>query len=163
MRKFLFVFPVMLFYGLCMYGQSIKFTDLIYFTNLTNDAVYNTLLQSNAFRQDYTIDVNGQQLEYFKNISGKPNTEKIIVGRYTRLYDGTVLRTVSYTSADPRHIINMISQAKRNGLELKFRGVDEANNIYLFDNSFYQVSIYLRRDQTSGLVEIKQKEYLGLE
>jgi len=163
MRKFLLFFAVVLFCGSAACGQSIKFTDLIYFTSLNNDAVYNTLLQSNAFRQDYSIDVNGQQLEYFKNISGKPNTEKIVVGRYTKLYNGTLLRTVSYTSTDPQYIINMISQAKRNGLELKFNGVDEANNIYLFDNNFYHVSIYLRRDQSSGLVEIKQKEYLGLE
>ncbi len=109
------------------------------------------------------MDVNGEAMEYFKNISNKPNTEKIIVGSYTKLYDGTLLRTVDYTSTDPQYIINMISQAKRNGLELKFRGADASNNIYLFDNSFYHVSIYLRRDQTSGLVEIKQKEYLELE
>jgi hypothetical protein len=57
----------------------------------------------------------------------------------------------------------MISQAKRYGLDLKFRGADPFNTIYLFDNSFYHVSIYLKRDQTSGLVEIKQKELLGLE
>jgi len=57
----------------------------------------------------------------------------------------------------------MISQVKRYGLNLQFRGVDVANNIYIYDNSFYLVSIYLRRDQSSGWVEIKQKEYLGIE
>ncbi|SHM54763.1 hypothetical protein [Mucilaginibacter sp. OK098] len=163
MKKYLFMLPVMLLVSLSMYGQSTKFSDLIYFTGLSNGEVYNNLLQGTTFRQDYSVNVNGRELEYFKNITGKPNTEKIMVGDYTKLYDGSVLRTVNYTSTDPQHILNMISQAKRFGLEMKFHGADEANNIYLFDSSFYHVSIYLRRDQTSGLVEIKQKEYLGLE
>ncbi|HEY8930471.1 MAG TPA: hypothetical protein VIM55_14820 [Mucilaginibacter sp.] len=163
MKKYLFLIPAMLLASLSMYGQNTNFNDLVYYTNLTNGEVYSNLLQGNSFRQDYSIDVNGHEVEYFKNIAGKPNTEKIVVGNYTKLYNGTVLRTVSYTSNDPQHIINMIAQAKRYGLDMKFHGADEANNIYLFDNSFYTVSIYLRRDQTSGLVEIKQKEYLGLD
>ena len=163
MKKYLFLLPVMLLASLSMYGQSTKFSDLVYFTSLKNQDVHNTLLQGSSFRQDYAIDVNGQQIEYFKNITQKPNTEKIVVGNYTKLYNGTILRTIDYTSSDPQHIINMISQAKRYGLNMVFHGADESNNIYLFDNSFYQVSIYLRRDQTSGMVEIKQKEYLNLD
>jgi hypothetical protein len=162
MKKYLFFLPLMLLSSL-MYGQSIKFNDLVYFAGLTNGEVLNNLQQGSAFRQDYTEEVNGQELEYFKNIKSKPNSENIIVGGYTKLYDGTILRTVDYSSTNAQNIINMISQAKRYGLDLKFRGADASNNIYLYDNSFYHVSIYLRRDQSSGLVEIKQKEYLGLE
>jgi len=163
MKKYLFFLPALLFYSVNMYGQSVKFSDLMYYTNLTNGEVFNTLKQGNAFRQEYTEDVNGQEMEHFKNINRNPNSEKIVVGLYTKLYDGTLLRTVDYTSTDPQNIINMVSQAKRNGLDLKFRGADASNTIYLFDNNFYRVSIYLRHDQTSGLVEIKQKEFLGLE
>lgn len=163
MKKYLLFLPLLLLCSLSMYGQSVKFNDLVYFTSLTNREVYDNLRQGTAFKQDFTKDVNGQEMEYFKSIGAKPNTEQINVGQYTKLYDGTVLRTVNYTSTDPQNIMNMISQAKRYGLDLKFRGLDDANNIYLYDNNFYQVSIYLRRDQTSGLVEIKQKEYLGLE
>jgi hypothetical protein len=163
MKKCLFLLPVMLLVSLTIHAQTTKFTDLIYYTSLTNSEVYGSLMQSNYFRQDYSIDVNGHEIEYFKNITGKPNTEKIEVGNFTKLYNGDLLRTVHYTSTDPQHILNMIAQAKHFGLDMKFHGADEANNIYLFDNSFYQVSIYLRRDQTSGLVEIKQKEYLGIE
>jgi hypothetical protein len=146
-----------------MYGQNIKFNDLVYFTSLTNRQVFDNLMQGNAFRQDYTTSVNGQEVEYFKSIGAKPNSEKINVGVFTKLYNGTILRTVTYTSNDPQNILSMISQAKRYGLLLKFRGVDDSNNIYLYDNDFYHVSIFLRRDQSSGMVEIKQKEYLGLE
>jgi hypothetical protein len=151
----------LLFFGLTSYGQSIKFNDLVYFTNLTNGEVTNNLRQGKAFKQDYTTTVNGQELAYFKNIGQKPNTEKITTGSFVKLNDGTVLRTVVYSSANAQDIINMISQAKKYGLELKFRGADPSNTIYLFDNNFFHVSIYLRRDQTSGSVEIKQKELLG--
>jgi hypothetical protein len=146
-----------------MHGQSIKFNDLVYFTSLENGQVFNTLIQGKAFKQDVTVTENGQEIEAFKNIGTKPNTERIVVGKFTKLYDGTVLRTVNYTSTIPQNIINMIGQARRYGLDLKFRGADDSNNIYLFDNDFYHVSIYLRRDQTSGLIEIKQKEFLGMQ
>jgi len=146
-----------------VFGQSINFNDLVYFTNLTNRQVFDNLLEGNRFRQEYTMTVKGQELEYFRSIGKKANSEKIIIGGYSRLYDGTILRTVSYTSTDGQNIINMIGQVKRYGLQMKFQGADASNNIYLFDNAFYRVSIYLKRDQTSGLVEIKQKEFLGLE
>lgn len=158
-----FLLPVLFLFSTNMYGQNIKFNDLVYFTSLTNRQVFDNLMQGNAFRQDYTTSVNGQEVEYFKSIGAKPNSEKINVGVFTKLYNGTILRTVTYTSNDPQNILSMISQAKRYGLLLKFRGVDDSNNIYLYDNDFYHVSIFLRRDQSSGMVEIKQKEYLGLE
>jgi hypothetical protein len=163
MKKYLFLLPCLLLSALSMRAQNIKFNDLVYFTSLTNRQVFDNLLQGNAFRQESTTDVNGHDIEVFKSMGPKPDLEKIIVGNFVKLYDGTVLRTVNYTSTKPQNIINMIGQAKRYGLELKFRGADDANNIYLFDSNFYHVSIYLRRDQTSGLIEIKQKEYLGLE
>jgi hypothetical protein len=162
-KKYIFLFSLLLFFGITAFGQSIKFNDLVYFTSLTNRQVYDNLMEGNIFRQEYTSDVNGQELEYFKNKHSKGIAEKIIAGRYTKLYDGTILRTITYTSTDAQHIINMISQAKRYGLEMRFHGADAINNIYLLGNNFYDVSIYLRRDQTSGLVEIKQREYLGLE
>ena len=163
MKKYLLFLPCLLLSALSMQGQSVKFNDLVYYTGLDNGQVFNTIIQGNAFKQEFTITQNGQDIETFKNVGTKPNTEKIVVGKYVKLYDGTLLRTVTYNSTIPQNIINMIGQARRYGLTLKFRGADDDNNIYLFDNDFYHVSIYLRRDQKSGLVEIKQKEYLGLQ
>ena len=163
MKKYLFLLSSLLFININTYGQSIKFNDLVYFTSLTNRQVYDNLLQGNAFRQDYMMDVKGQEVEAFKRMGNNPQLEKITIGYFTKLFNGTVLRTVSYTSKNPQYILNLVSQAKLYGLELRFRGADDYNNIYLYDNNFYHVSIYLRRDQSSGLVEIKQMEYLGLE
>jgi hypothetical protein len=107
--------------------------------------------------------VDGQQMQYFNSIGPKPGSEKIASGSFVKLYNGTVLRTLEYTSTEIQNVINMVGQAKRYGLELLFRGVDETDNIYLYSNSFYMVNIRIHRDQTMGIVEIKQKEYLGLE
>ena len=161
MKRYLFLLTFAFFCSINIYGQSIKFEDLVYLTGLANGDVYNTLMDGNKFKQDYSIMINGHEIEYFKRISAKPDTEKIEVGNFVKLYDGSVLRTLHYTSTQAQDIINMISQAKRYGLKIKFQGADNSNNIYLFDNDYYQISIYLRRDQKSGLVEIKQKEYLG--
>jgi hypothetical protein len=163
MKKLLFLLPLLLLGSSRMYGQSIKFNNLIYLTGLNNDAVYNRLKEGDAFKQDYSENVNGQEMEYFENTGPKPNTERIITGAYTKLYNGVILHTLDYTSTDVQNIINLISQAKRYGLEMQFRGEDDADNIYLFSNSFFFVSFYVRRDQTSGLVEIKQKEYLNID
>ena len=163
MKKYLFLLAPMLFCGRTIFAQSIKFNQLVALTGLSNDGVYAGLKQNGNFKQDYAEQVNGYPMEYFKNAGAKPNSERITSGFYTKLYDGTVLRTLDYTSTDVQNIINMIGQAKRYGLEMQFRGVDDVNNIYLYSNSLYEVSIYLRRDQTAGLVEIKQKEYLSLE
>ena len=71
MKKYLIILLLLLFCRLSIFGQSIKFNDLIYFTSLTNSEVFNALRQGSAFKQEYTEEVNGQQLEYFKNINSK--------------------------------------------------------------------------------------------
>jgi len=163
MKKNLFFLFLFLFFSLEMDAQSIKFGDLVYFTSLTNRQVYNILLQGNDFRQESATEVNGQTILSFKNIVNKTFSEKIIVGSSTTADDGTILRTVQYTSTDINDILYMISQAKIYGLKLGFRGADPDNNIYLYDNDFYHVVIHLRRDQKSGSVEIRQKELMGFE
>jgi len=163
MKKYLFFFSLLLLGSARIYGQSIKFDQLVYLATLNNESVYSTLKQGNAFKQDYSENVDGQEMEYFNSKGPKPGAEKIAVGSFVKLYNGTVLRTLDYTSTDVQNIINMIGQAKRYGLDLLFRGVDETDNIYLYASNFYMVSIRLRRDNTSGIVEIKQKESLGLE
>jgi len=163
MKKILFFLPLLLLGSMIAKGQSIKFNDLVYMTPMNNDAVYANLKQGSAFKQDYSEDVDGYPMEYFKRSTGNPEAERIITGRYTKLYDGTILRTLDYTSTDVQNILNMVSQAKYAGLDMVFQGADDVNNIYLFSNNLYQVSIYLRHDQKSGVVEIKQKEFLNID
>ena len=163
MKKCLLLFTLTVIISASSYSQSVKFSDLVYYTNITSRQVYNTLLASNQFAEESVNVINEQPINHFTKIGKNANSEKIVAGKFIKLADGTILRTVQYTSSSARNILSMISQAKSYGLRLRFRGADPSNNIYLYDNDFYNVSIYLRRDQSSGFVEIKQKLYLGLE
>ena len=163
MKKHLFISAILILSGLNIFAQSIKFSDLVSFTSLGNAAVLNTLLEGSRFKQDYSEIVGGQEMEYFKNTGPRKDTEKINTGSFTKLDDGTILRTVNYSSTEISNVVAMVGQAKNYGLDLQFQGTNETYNIYLYDNNFYMVNIYLRRDQTAGTVEIKQKEYFGLE
>ncbi len=162
MKKTLFFLPLLLLSSFIANAQSIRFNDLVYMTPMNNESIYATLKQGSAFKQDYTQDIDGYPMEFFKRANAKPDQERIIAGRYTKLYNGTILRTLDYTSTDIQNILTMVSQARYSGMTSLFEGADETNNIYLFNNNLYQVSIYIRRDQTSGLVEIKQQEALNL-
>jgi len=163
MKKTLFFLPFLLLGGFIATAQSIRFDDLVYMTPMNNESIHATLKQGSAFKQDYLEDVDGYPMEFFKKANAKPDQERIIAGRYTKLYNGTILRTLDYTSTDVQNILNMVSQVKYSGMTMLFQGADEVNNIYLFSSNLYQVSVYVRRDQTSGIVEIKQKEALNLD
>ena len=162
-RRYSFLLALMLLSNVVLRAQSIKFSDLTNIATLNNDNAYATLKQFGTFKQEYSQNVDGYDMEYFKNANGKPNTERIATGRYTKLYNGTILRTLTYTSTDVQNVLNMVSQAKYYGMEMQFNGEDHVNNIYLFSNSFFFVRIYIRRDQASGLVEIKQRDYLDID
>ena len=66
MKKILFFLPLLLLGSIIAKGQSIKFSDLVYITPMSNDAVYATLKQGSTFKQDYSEDVDGYPMEYFK-------------------------------------------------------------------------------------------------
>ncbi len=165
MRKTLaFFIPLLLLGSVIAKGQSIKFSDLVYMTPMNNDAVYATLKQGTAFKQDYSKQVDGYPMEYFKKANEKPDQERIITGRYTKLYDGVLTQSLGlHLRTDVQNILNMVSQAKYAGMDLVFQGSDDVNNIYLFSSNYFQVSIYVRHDQTAGMVEIKQKEILNID
>jgi len=60
-------------------------------------------------------------------------------------------------------VLSLIAQAKDAGLNINFQGVDASNNIYLFDNSFFAVKIYINVNNTQGIVEVTQKEYIAVD
>src|ERR1700758_3085298 len=98
MKKFLFFLPLLLLGSAVAHAQSIRFSDLIYITPMSNDGVYANLKQGGVFKQDYSEDVDGYTMEYFVKANAKPDLERITTGRYTKLYNGTILRTLLYTS-----------------------------------------------------------------
>jgi hypothetical protein len=147
--------------GASTYGQSISFFDLTNLTNLSDGQAHNYLTLGNSFKHQYFENVDGKRLEHFRSISPKFKQQSITIGVNTVLKNGTVLHTITYTTFEPKYIINMIAQAKKSKLTMKFQGVDHDNNIFVFDNEFYRVEMYISTTDNKGMVKVNQKEFIG--
>lgn len=160
MKKYLLI---ALLFSLCVstYGQSISFFDLTNLTNLSDGQAHTYLTLSKVFKHQYLETVDSKKIEHFKSVSPKVKEQTITIGVSSILRNGTVLRTITYTTLDPQYVVNMIGQAKRAGLTLKFQGVDNDNNIFVFDNEFYRVDMYISTTDNKGMVKINQKEFVG--
>ncbi|WDF75391.1 hypothetical protein PQ469_15985 [Mucilaginibacter sp. KACC 22773] len=162
MKKFLFV-ALLCFCGANLFGQSITVNDLINLTNLTNADAHKYLVLAKGFKKAYTQDVDGNTIEHLSKIDAQKKQESVDIGVALKLSSGAILRTVTYKTARTEQIFHLISQAKKQGLPMKFQGADTINNIYQFDNDFFHIVMYINRDNTSGYVEVKQKEYVGFD
>ncbi|SDF20028.1 hypothetical protein SAMN05216464_11459 [Mucilaginibacter pineti] len=167
MKKYLFV-ALLLLCAAGVSAQSITVNDLTSISNLSNADAHNYLVLGKGFKRQYLQDVDGNTVEHMHKTGQNKETgdkmeETVVVGVGTKLSSGTVLRTVTYTSLTTKHIFNLITQAKSLGLSMKFQGADSINNIYLFDNDFFHITMLINRNNAIGSVEVKQKEYLGFD
>lgn len=162
MKKYLFL-ALLSFCCIDLFGQSITINDLTNLTNLSNGDAHNYLVLTKGFKRKYTQDVDGNTVENLNKIGIEHKEESVAIGVATKLSSGAILRTVAYKTATTKHIFNLITQAKSAGLPMRFQGADSVNNIYLFDNDFFHIVMLISRDNTSGFVEVKQKEYVGFD
>jgi hypothetical protein len=160
MRKNLLII-LLLFASVNIYAQSISYYDLTNLTSLSAGEAHNYLTLGKTFKHQYLEETNGKRIEHFRSIGTNIKEQTITVGVNTILKNGTVLRTVTYTTVDPQHMVNLISQAKRGKMVMKFQGADANNNIYMFDNDFYHVDMYISTNGGNGTVKINQKEFYG--
>ena len=153
---------VVLLFCLCLksYGQSISFFDLTNLTNLSDGQAHTYLTLGKVFKQQYIQEIDGKKIERFRSISNKVKEQSITIGENAKLSNGTILRTVTYDTADPHHIVNLIAQARRSKLTMKFQGQDTYNNIYKFDNDFYFITMTISATENKGQVVVTQKEFI---
>lgn len=160
MKKYVLIF-FFFSLGKALHAQSITFYDLTNLTNLSDGEAHTYLTLGKVFKHQYIEEVNGKKIEHFRSVAANEKEQTVTIGVNTILSNGTVLRTINYTTRDPQHILNLIAQAKRGKLEMKFQGSDANNNIYVFDNDFYRVSMYISTTENKGSVKIDQKEFVG--
>lgn len=142
-------------------AQSISFFDLTNLSNLSNGEAHTYLVLGKVFKQQYLQEIRGNKIERFRSIVPNVKEQTVTIGDNIPLPDGKFLRRVSYTTQDPQHIVNLIAQAKRSRMVMKFQGTDASNNIYVFDNDFYHITMLISTTERKGSVEIKQKEFTG--
>jgi hypothetical protein len=160
MKKYLLI---LLLFCLCISAraQSISFFDLTNLTNLSDGEAHTYLTLGNVFKRDYIQELEGNKIEHFRTINLNVKEQTVTIGNNTRLANGNVLHNVTYTTSDVQHVVNMISQAKRTRMIMKFQGMDASNNIYIFDSEFYRVAMYISTVNKSGSVEVRQKDFAG--
>lgn len=160
MKRYLLVLSL---FCLCVSAraQSITFYDLTNLTNLSDGEAHNYLTLGKVFKHQYLEQVNGKRVEHFRSANPKVREQTVTIGVNSVLSNGAVLRTITYTTRDPQHVVNLIAQARRNRMTMKFQGLDAYNNIYVFDNDFYHVSMYISTSENKGSVKIEQKEFVG--
>jgi hypothetical protein len=160
MKKYLFV--IFLF---CMRlnanAQSISFYDLTNLTNLSDGQAHTYLVLGRVFKHQYIEEKDGKKIEHFRSINPNVSEQTITIGVNTALSSGVILRSVTYTTRNPQHVLNLIAQAKSGRLTMKFQGSDVDNNIYVFDNDFYHVKMYISTSENKGSVVIEQKNFIS--
>ncbi|OOQ60198.1 hypothetical protein [Mucilaginibacter pedocola] len=159
MKKYLFIVALFCL-GASANAQSITFYDLTNLTNLSEGQARTYLVLGRVFKHQYIEEKNGMQIEHFRTISPSVAEQTVTIGESKTLGNGAVLRSVTYTTRSPKHMLNLIAQTRGSHLILKFQGADADNNIYVFDNDFYHVKMYISTTENKGSVVIEQKEYV---
>jgi hypothetical protein len=148
-------------FGSNSYAQSVSFFDLTNLSNLSNGEAHTYLILGKAFKQQYLQEIKGNKIERFHSIVPNSKEQTVTIGDNIPLPDGKFLRKVSYTTRDSLHILNLIAQAKKARMVMKLQASDANNNIYVFDNEFYHVTMLISTTENKGSVEVKQKEFTG--
>jgi len=162
MKYYLSVF-LLVFVGVNVHAQSLSMPELTNLATLTNEQANNALIYGKPFKKLYWQAVNGIQIVHYRAGDLPSKFENIVIGDGTKTSEGIFLHTVTYTTSNTKYVLSLIAQAKDAGLNINFQGVDASNNIYLFDNSFFAVKIYINVNNTQGIVEITQKEYIAVD
>jgi hypothetical protein len=158
MKKFTLT-AVFLFASVLVCSQSINLADLTNLNTLTMVGEDSFLTSDNRFKLVGIQQINGLPVAEYQNVQGAPlKLETLTIGMGKKSPSGEFLRTIIYNSSQNSFIRKLKAQAIANRFTLYFEGRDNNYNIFLYDNTLYQLNIYLRRDETSGYIELKQKD-----
>lgn len=158
MKRFLFI-AVLITASFCSRAQSVTMNDLTNLTNLDNDEAHNYLAAGKKFKLTAEQTVNGLQVQDYRDTRvNSPQIEKVTVGMGVKGADGSLLRTVTYTTNQSGFIQNLMNQAYDAKMNITFRGNDKYKYIYIYNSFLYIVSIYVNRDQSSSVVKVQQKD-----
>ncbi|MGZ3756997.1 MAG: hypothetical protein ACXVAY_18985 [Mucilaginibacter sp.] len=157
MKRYLFTLSLF-FCVIAASGQSIGLIDLTNLTVLNGDQANDYFVAAKTFKLQYGEEVNGFLVKHYQTNSKTFKSETVLTGAGYKTANGSKLYTVSYVTNYPQNVLNLIGQAVKAGLKLSFQGVDQVNNIYIYDNFLYHVVMKISLNQNSGVIDITQKE-----
>ncbi len=147
--------------GLSAHTQSISMSDLTNLATINLTDGNNFLTSGKPFRQEYTEQSpNGFILHHYIGITAASKPETVIIGDGVKTKSDKVLHTVIYKSTNTKYLLTLIGEAQTAELKKNFQGVDQYNNIYIFDNFLYSVHVFIRTDNSGGFVKVEQKDFV---
>ncbi|WP_345101125.1 hypothetical protein [Mucilaginibacter panaciglaebae] len=141
-----------------VFGQSINLLNIINLTSLNNEQAGSTLTANKAWALQYGEGVNGFIVEHYQTTAASQKKETLIVGQGVRTANGGILRTVSYLSPNIQDVMNLVEQAKGQGLIQNFRGSDRNGNIYIYENILYHMVVRISHNNDKAVIDITQKQ-----
>lgn len=157
MRKLL---SALLILGCCASAgaQSINLLNLTNLTSLSNKQAADDIGARKLFKLQSGEEIDGFLVEIYQTTAERNKLETIVVGKGFKLASGGVLHTVSYVSANPQDVINLMGQIKSINVKQSFHGADQFDNIYIFDSFLYHMLVRMSFDGTRSTVDISQKQ-----
>ena len=151
--------------GLCLgtmaaRAQSVSMSDLTNLATINMTDANQFLTSGKPFKQDYTEVLNGLNLRHYVGTTPASTCESVMMGDGIKTSTSLVLHVVTYTCTNTKYLLQLIGQARSAELKENFQGADEFNNIYIFDNFLYTVHVFIRRDNSAGIIKVEQKYYV---
>ena len=140
------------------YGQTISLLNLINLTSLNNVQAGSNLTSGKTWGLQYGEEINGFLIEHYQTPGFTNKKETIIIGAGFKTSSGSILRTVSYVSPNMQDAINLVGQTKISGLTMFFKGSDQKDNIYIYENFLYHIIVRLSLDNSKGVIDVTQKQ-----
>ncbi|PJJ84582.1 hypothetical protein [Mucilaginibacter auburnensis] len=159
MRNFVLVVAVMVL-GLTARAQSISLLNLTNLTSLSNKQAADDITARKQFKLQSGEEIDGFLVETYQTLAPRNKLETVVVGKGYKLASGGVLHTVTYTSANPQDVMNLMAQTKSINVQQSFHGADAYDNIYIFDSFLYRMTVRIKLDDSRSVVEISQKQVL---
>lgn len=158
MKKILLLLVVIISWHIAARAQSISLLNLTNLTSLNNKQAADDFAARKAFRLQWGEEVGGFLIETYQTQAPRNKVETVTVGRGFKLASGGVLYTVSYVSADPQHVLNLMEQSKSINVKQTFQGSDTTDNIYIFDSFLYRMTVRMSFDRSRSSIDISQKQ-----
>lgn len=157
MRKLLLAL-LLLGCGASAGAQSISLLNLTNLTSLNSKQAADDFAARKTFKLQSGEEIGGFLVESYQTLAPRNKLETVVVGKGFKLASGGVLHTVSYVSADPQNVINLMGQIRSINVKQTFHGADEFDNIYIFDSFLYHMLVRMSFDGTRSTVDISQKQ-----
>lgn len=164
MKKLLFV-AFLLCIAARVNAQTIDYYAMSDMVHLSAGQVNNLLINTGKFKVNDKQEVLGQILTSYQTMDKNKTPikgETLVIGAYNTAKNGEHLHTITYKSIYPEYIYNLIHQIEKLGYKKTLKGTDPYQTLYIYDNTFYHVTVVLKRDGSINTLQIRQKE-LGIE